>query len=48
MRAQGIVRRDGRGHQIGPLRRDALVHMLAAVTVRPKVDPSVKTVFQLI
>uniref|UniRef100_A0A0N4ZJL1 LEPR-XLL domain-containing protein n=1 Tax=Parastrongyloides trichosuri TaxID=131310 RepID=A0A0N4ZJL1_PARTI len=41
VRAEGVVGRDGFGHQVRPLRLHALVHVLAVVAVGPPVEAAV-------
>ena len=39
--AQGVVRHDRFGDQIGPLRLNARIEMLTVVAVRPAVEPAI-------
>src|SRR5471030_1884130 len=41
MRAQRVIRRYGFRHQIGPLRIDADVNVLAVIAIRPAVETAV-------
>ena len=41
VRAQRVVRRDRFGHQIGPLRQDAWVEVLAVIAVGPAIEAAV-------
>ena len=41
VRAQRVVRYDRRGHQIGPLRFDARIQVLAVIAVGPAIEASV-------